>query len=78
MDPFNPHDIARARHAETENQRSNREIEWARQVDAHLSNDQLRSLYDIAEVLLERGFEGIYNQTMRLARAIRTALSANR
>ena len=78
MDPFNPHDIVRARHAETENQRSNREIEWAHQVDPHLSNDQLRSLYDIAEVLIERGFDGTYNQTMKLARAIRTALSANR
>jgi hypothetical protein len=78
MDPSNPHDIARAQHMQTDNQRIDREIDWTHRVNSHLSDDQLRSLFDIAEVLIQHGFTGTYNQTMRLARATRTALFEHR
>jgi hypothetical protein len=74
MDPFDPHAISVARHAETNEQRTARESQWAHQVNPHLSNDQARSLFDIAEAILQQGFTGSYNQTMRLARATRRAL----
>jgi hypothetical protein len=78
LDPFDPRSIARARHADTSEQRTAREIHWAHQVDPHLSDDQSSSLFDIVEAMLQQGFTGSYNQTMRLARSTRTALLEHR
>jgi hypothetical protein len=74
MDSFNAHDITVARHMAADTQRMTRERDWSRQLRPHLSDDELQSYYAIAEALIQHGFTGSYNQTTRLARAIRTML----
>lgn len=77
MDPFNSKSIAQARHAETVNQRRDREAHWVIQL-AHLPDDRLHSFFDVAEELIQLGFQGDYGQTQRLARDVRAAIIESR
>jgi len=78
IDSLDPHSITQAHHAETLNQRRDRERQWALQLDPHLSDAQLHSYFNIAEVLIHHGFSGDYGQTQRLARDVRTDIMQSR
>lgn len=77
-DPFDPKSLARSAARSTHGQREAREFEWTQKSNPHISDTQLSSFFDVAEILLEQGFTGSSNQVQRLARSVRTVLIKDR